>query len=293
MKDLLRLMIVASNKGGKLRIENKKWVISSSSRESRQPTVKTPRVSASLSAAAAPAEDTTPTPLPQPNVLFPTSSRSRHRRESVDSTDSSASCLLTNIDVVTESGAVDFMKISNLSSLELIFDLYRKGYGPTEIVAEMARLNVPPPVEFEVSSLETLPGRTISNYSLNIKKARALLEDSLEGYFVPGKKELLHEWSRSARMFSSGARMEGYNFEFNPNNGKQQLSLRASWLLRHIKFTHNLTLAKVLSLWPSFYALIMHRPMSNAYIISQTTLWNNIMRLNYIDNALATDDLRR
>jgi hypothetical protein len=130
----------------------------------------------------------------------------------VDSTDSSASCLLTNIDVVTESGAVDFMKMSNLSSLELILDLYRKGYGPTEIVAEMARLNVPPPVEFEVSSLETLPGRSISNYSLNIKKACARLEDSLEGYFVPEKKELLHEWSRSARMFSSGARMEDYNF---------------------------------------------------------------------------------
>jgi hypothetical protein len=36
----------------------------------------------------------------------------------------------------------------------------------------------------------------------------------------------------------------------------------------------------------------MHRPMSNAYIISQTTLWNNIMRLNYNNNALATDDFK-
>jgi hypothetical protein len=126
VKDLLRLMNVTSNKCGKLRIENEKWVVSSSSRESRQPTLKTARVSASLRAAAAPAEDTTPTPLPQPNVLFPTSSWSRRRHELVDST---ASCLLTDIDVVTESGAVNFMKISNLASLELIFDIYRKGYG--------------------------------------------------------------------------------------------------------------------------------------------------------------------
>jgi hypothetical protein len=55
VKDLLHLMIVSSNQGGKLPIEHGKLVISSSSRKSRQPTVKTPAFGTS-------AEDTAPPP---------------------------------------------------------------------------------------------------------------------------------------------------------------------------------------------------------------------------------------
>ena len=53
-------------------------------------------------------------------------------------------------------------------------------------------------------------------------------------------------------------------------------------------YSHNLPLPNVLTLWTSFYTLIMRRSIALHDFISQTTLWNNVQQLRYIDSALET-----
>ena len=57
-------------------------------------------------------------------------------------------------------------------------------------------------------------------------------------------------------------------------------------------FSHNLSLPSVLTLWSSFYSLIMHRPLHLKNLVAQTTLWNNLHRFDYIDNALVTEEFK-
>eukprot|EP00956_Cyclotella_meneghiniana_P031495 scaffold82841_cov63-Cyclotella_meneghiniana.AAC.7 len=57
-------------------------------------------------------------------------------------------------------------------------------------------------------------------------------------------------------------------------------------ILRHIMFDSGLPLVQVMNLWALFYYLIMHRPIPSDSIASQTSIWNHIHRLYYIDNIL-------
>ena len=198
VKDLFRLMIVASNKGGKLRIAHYKFVIASSSRESRPTTIQTPANVYQLSELNQQSTDNiTPLSRPRPTNLF--SSHPRRRISTGSITDTPTDALkLQAIDVVSPSGGIHFNKISNLASLELVFHLHCNGMSSSEIIAEMTRLSVSPPTHFELSLLESLSSATINNVISNIRTARARLETSLDGYFVPEKLELLYDWCKSA-----------------------------------------------------------------------------------------------
>jgi hypothetical protein len=89
------------------------------------------------------------------------------------------------------------------------------------------------------------------------------------------------------KRYGEGRDVAASNFELQQFNGNRTLLLPAIYLLRHVLYTHNLPLPSVLTLWASFHMLIMPRPLEQQYFISQTTPWNNVQRLHYIDSALA------
>ena len=82
--------------------------------------------------------------------------------------------------------------------------------------------------------------------------------------------------------------MKFSNFESGVNQ-REQLTLPAAFLLWHIMYFHNLTLANVLTLWASLYVLIMGQHLEIQQFVLLTTLWNHIQQLHYITNALETD----
>ena len=122
----------------------------------------------------------------------------------------------------------------------------------------------------------------------NIGAARDDLMEELGGFFVPKQDDPLFEWLRDAKGYSIGQRVEAENFTLNTGNRQMQLSIRAAYMLRHIFFSYNLPCDVVPALWSCFYALIMHRPISEVKFASATAVWNNTMLLRDIDNEVAT-----
>ena len=88
--------------------------------------------------------------------------------------------------------------------------------------------------------------------------------------------------------YAKGCGVEHDNFIVHTTSRKMLLSLSATYILRHIFYSHNLPLPTVLSLWSCFYVLVMRRPLDVDQFIGQSALWNNVQRLHYIDQALAT-----
>ena len=95
----------------------------------------------------------------------------------------------------------------------------------------------------------------------NISAARTKFVKLLHKHFVPSDSQLLYEWQTDSTGYSDGVRLEANNFELNPGNRAQTISLSAIFILRHIMYSHKLSLPNVLTLWASFYALIMRRPL--------------------------------
>ena len=188
VKDLLRLMIVASNRGGRLRVEHGSLTFIASERPSSQSTAVIPSSIQQSQQSRRRASDT-PASLLRPSNLF------QSRRDSATSTDGSTTSTdplkLQSISVVSDISGVQFKKVANLASLEFMFHLHKTGLTPDKIVHEMSRRGVAPPTEFNVSDLASMSSSSISNAAKNVKSARIGLEANLEGYFVPRKDELL------------------------------------------------------------------------------------------------------
>lgn len=92
------------------------------------------------------------------------------------------------------------------------------------------------------------------------------------------------------RSYSEGRRIEADNYQVNEGNRQKELSLDASFILRHIMYSFNLPLEAVISLWACFYALIMRRPIPVDYFSSKKAVWSNIFRLKFIDDYIADND---
>ena len=92
---------------------------------------------------------------------------------STDDTPSTGPLKLHAIGDVSNSCGVNFAKVANLASLEFMFHLHWTGMPPAEIVSEMSRRGVAPPTKFDVLHLSSMSSQSISNATMNIKKARA------------------------------------------------------------------------------------------------------------------------
>jgi hypothetical protein len=112
----------------------------------------------------------------------------------------------------------------------------------------------------------------------------------LNGCFVPRESDLLHKWYADLKRYSNGDGLEATNTQLDPQSQVLTLSLDAIFILRHIMYSHKITVSNVLSLWASFYTLIMRQQLDMTSFISQTSLWNNVQRLHFIDQALATEN---
>ena len=199
--------------------------------------------------------------------------------------------LLRNIDCTTDEDFVQWSRVPELVSLEMVFHLRCKQneVDISGIMNEMYRAKVSLPKTFDMNDLLEMSKNLVNAAYQNINAAPTKLVKCLHGNFVPSDSQLLHEWRANSKRYSDGVRLEANNFELNPGNRTQTISLSAIFILRHIMYSHKLSLPNVLTLWASFYALVMRRPLDLDLFTSQSALWNNIQRLHYIDNIIATD----
>lgn len=255
VKDLFRLMIAASNSGGKLRVNENKFVVSASTREDRSITIPT---SAPVRVMQQPnitqsAADHTPISMPNPNRLFTSSRSSRHgssqssyadsRRSSYASGSSTTSTTipdslrLENLRCITVGGLVRWEKVKELSSLEMLFHLHtRDGIVWDELESSMKKCGVEMPQTFLPIELCGLSKRNINNALRQIQAAREDLLKKFDVYFQPKSTELLYEWMADGKSYSNGQRLEAKIFTMNPGSRQKELSPRATWILRHIFF---------------------------------------------------------
>jgi hypothetical protein len=197
--------------------------------------------------------------------------------------------LLVSIDVTTPKGAVLWSHVPELVSLELMLHLYYiKDLNVSQVMNELAYHQVPITLSFNIKRLTSTSKRSLHNASVNVSEARRCLVRCLNGCFVPKDSDLLQQWYNDSKQYSSRDSFNATNTQLDPQRGVQTLSMEAIYILRHIMHSHKITVSNVLSLWASFYTSIMQKPLAVERFISQMSLWNNVQRLHYIDQALAT-----
>ena len=277
-----RLMIVSSNilgAGGKLVLDGNSVCPAQSTREARVPV--------SVRTSPSPASTVM-------HVMTPSRSRTRDESQGADPISSTIGSLPESLGLqglkCTEDGVILWDMVSELGSLELMFRLIiTDGLTLDAVETKMKSKRVDMPLTFEWEELCLLSKRSIMNARKNIKTARDDLMNHMGGHFVPKQDELLYEWLRDGKGYSEGRRVEANNFTMNIDSRARQLSIQASWMIRHILLSFNLPAVTVAALWACFYSLIMHREIPLANFISSTTVWNNTMRLQHIDKQVATN----
>jgi hypothetical protein len=168
--------------------------------------------------------------------------------------------LLTAMDVTTPDGAIQWNRVPELVSIELMLHLYFvDGLNVFEVNDEFAHRQVPLPLTFDVGSLITMSLKNLSNATSNVKEARQHLVNGLHGCFVPRESDLLHKWYADSKRYSSWDGLETTNTQLDPQSRVHTLSLDTFFLLRHIMYSHKITVSNIFSLWASFYTLIMRR----------------------------------
>jgi hypothetical protein len=195
------------------------------------------------------------------------------------------------MDVTTPDGAIQWNRVPELVSIKLMLHLYFvNGLNVSEVNDEFAHRQVPLPLTFDIGSLITMCPKNLSNATSNVKEACQRLVNGLHGCFVPREIDLLYKWYADSKRYSNGDGLEATNTQLDPQSRVHTLSLDAIFLLRHIMYSHKITVSNILSLWASFYTLIMKQQLDMKSFISQTSLWNNVQHLHYIDQALATEN---
>ncbi len=281
VKDVLRLMIVASNKAGKLEVRNGQLVPSKSLRAARGDTEK---ATTQQPAAVTPAvKKRAAEEKPTPDAIFtPPKTDGALKLESIRS---------------TKDGYINFQKVDELSSLELLFQLYTTNSKLVEAeeamekaIEQMSELKVNLPKTFDVKSLASMSSQEINASNQNIQKAIQEAIDCLQGHFVPRKDTQLYKWIADSHAYTSGCAVQTpNNFEQGTYNTHQtSMTLESAWILRHIMYTHHLPVRKVLMLWAEFHVLILRTPVNPEWFVCERTLWYHVHRLHHIDNALLT-----
>jgi len=282
-----RLLIVASNVlggGGKLMLNDNSVSPVRNTREARALVARSlPTSSATTDSTSDVEAEATPVRTPNQDII-------RGEGTNSSTTNTIPESLRLEGLKCTEDGAILWDMVSELALLELLFHLFiTHDMAWDTVEAEMKNRHVNMPLTFEPEELTSLSTRNASNIMKNINAARDDLMDHMEGLFLPKQDELLHQWLTDGKGYSSGRRIEANNFTMNANSRARQLSMQAAWMIRHIFFSYNIPATTVGALWACFYALIMHREIPYHSFISATTVWNNTMRLQDIDNKVATD----
>ena len=157
----------------------------------------------------------------------------------------------------------------------------------------MKKMGVGLPNTFEPVELCSMSETNKLNSRKNIHNARDDFFHHMCGNFLLKHDEFLYVWQQDATGYTSGRRVEANNFELNDGNRRNQLSVPAKFILRHIQFSFNLSLDTIGALWTSFYALIMRRLIPTKSFLSSTSIWNNVMSLWTIDNTIQTKSFMR
>jgi len=141
----------------------------------------------------------------------------------------------------TNNGAIQWDIVLELASLELLFEIHVKDDIVWDCLkAEFEKKDVDMPTIFLPQELCPLSKRYISRCHQNIGAARDDLMEELGGFFVPKQDDPIFEWLRDVKGYSNGRRVEAENFTLNTGNRQMQLSICASFMLRHIFFSYNL-----------------------------------------------------
>lgn len=183
--------------------------------------------------------------------------------------------------------------IAELVSLEMAFSLCRdKGVEPHAILAEMAKKKVDPPAFFNTEHFPTISNRGLSVCWQNICLTREELvtELSLSKMSVPLENELLWEWQTNTSRGLARANFGLDRKELDPNSRVEIMGIEAWAILRDIYYTHKLPLGHLVTLWASYYVLVMGRPLEVDSMISQTTMYSNMYRLHLIDQVIKSED---
>ena len=185
------LMVVASNRVGRLSVKDGKLCLQSATQRERGiiPTPAPPKESVIHEI------DESPTKLPKPTRLWTTSPNGAESDIQLDRRSLPESLLLRDFDCTTEEDFIMGERVANLASLELMFHLHHwnKTCNILWIMSEMLRLDVSLPPRFNINDLRILQSTSINNVIANIKRARERLVQCLRGFFEPGNDQMLYE----------------------------------------------------------------------------------------------------
>ena len=179
-------------------------------------------------------------------------------------------------------------KMPELASIQYALHLFKDCNVPKEsIMDEMRNRCVPLPSSLDIEALCHMNANELPQAYRNGQIASSSLLGYLRKHNLIHARngELLVDLQRRLDKFNSGGDVEACNFVEN-GNGTNSLTLAGAWMLRHIIFDHGVPLVQVMNLWASYYYLIMHRPITQDKIANQTSIWNHIHRLHYIDAEL-------
>jgi hypothetical protein len=162
--------------------------------------------------------------------------------------------LLVSIDDTTPKGAVLWSHVPELVSLELMLHLYYvKDLYVSQVMNELAYHQVPFLLSFNINRLTSMSERSLHNASVNIREARRCLGRCLNGCFVPKESDLLQQWYNDSKQYSSGDSFEATNTQLDPQSRVQTLSMEAIYILRHIMYSHKVTILTIsyvdISMW--------------------------------------------
>ena len=238
MEDVMRLMMVAAlPRLGGISIVNGNLVPNRNSRGTRSNTNldasqlgTEPRRRATTSLAAV---STVPTTLPDGTATpTPNSSGMLTPRELFGSNNKGGAIQLKYLDP-TEGGAVNWTKVQELASIELIFELlYNRDVPILDVEHQFISRGVSLPRSVSIPYLEQMSSRNMANTVMNISVARKILIESLDGCFVPQEDDLLYKWIADSRRYTRGSSVEADNFKAGT------LSPEALFILRHIMYSH-------------------------------------------------------
>ena len=163
----MRLMVVASNRVGRLSLKDGKLCLQSATQCERGilPTPAPPKESVIHEI------DESPTKLPKPTRLWTTSPNGAESDIQLDRRSLPKSLLLRDFDCTTEEDFIMGERVANLASLELMFHLHHrnKTCNISWIISEMLRLHVSLPPRFNINDLCILQSTSINNAIANIK----------------------------------------------------------------------------------------------------------------------------
>lgn len=136
---------------------------------------------------------------------------------------------------------------------------------------------------------ESVTAASNMQVKINIKKAREeLIFKLLHGLFQPSKAQSLESWLIDGRRYthSSIPTMSFPPIDYNLSEitlGKAELTIAAASLMRHILFTHRISLHNFPDIMQCFTVLLLGRPLGDEEFSTGSTIGRHTTQLDVID----------